>query len=174
MPPNHIGRHGNRHERPTGNSPEFRLGPRRRRAKPPPLHRNPTRLAVLSTGSAEALAPASSVLRRCGRRLRRITARTSEAIARAVTTDHTPLTAESDLSPKRGSARKPVSARGNTTKLMTRLTTSTIRIGAADSANGGNCSLRWPCVSSAGSKLSAFAARSRMICSSTFAGVAKL
>src|SRR5580704_8787335 len=99
----------------------------------------PTRLAVLRTGSAEAFAPASSVLRRYGRRPRRITTRTSEAIASAITTDHTPLTAESDVSPKWGSARKLVSARGNTTKLMMRLTTSTIKIGAADNANDGNC-----------------------------------
>src|ERR1700719_890730 len=56
----------------------------------------PTRLAVLSAGSTEALAPASRVLRRSGRRLRRISTRTTEATANAVTTDQTPLTAESE------------------------------------------------------------------------------
>src|SRR5215472_3515599 len=64
----------------------------------------PTRLAVLSTGSTEALAPASRVLRNSGRRLWWITARTNEAIVSAVTTDQAPLTAESAVSPNRGSA----------------------------------------------------------------------
>src|SRR5271167_2823169 len=59
----------------------------------------PTRLAVLSAGRTEALAPASRVLRNSGRRLRWTTARTSEAAASAVTTDQMPLTAESEVSP---------------------------------------------------------------------------
>src|ERR1700736_6734717 len=134
----------------------------------------PTKLAVLSTGSTEALAPASRVLRNSGRRLRWITARISDAIASAVTTDQAPLTAESEVSPNRGSARNPVYTRGSTNKLMRRLTTRTIRIGATDSAKDGNSLLRWPCGSSAGSKLSAFAARSRTNCSSVVTGVSVL
>src|SRR6516225_6937835 len=65
----------------------------------------PTRLEVLSTGSTDALAPASRVLRNSGRCLRRTRTMTSEATASAVTTDQTPLTAESEVSPYRGSAR---------------------------------------------------------------------
>ncbi len=110
---------------------------------------------------------------RC-RRLRKVNTRTSEAIASAVTTDQTPLTAASEVSPNRGSARKPVLTRGSTNRPMTRLTASTMRIGIVASTKGGNCSLRWPCVNSAGSKLSAFVARSRTNCSSAVACVLSL
>ena len=59
----------------------------------------PTRLATLSTGSTDALAPASMVSRRPGKR-RRLTAMTAMiAAASAVTTAHTPPTAESEVAP---------------------------------------------------------------------------
>src|ERR1700682_5103920 len=89
---------------------------------------NPTRLAVLSTGSTEALAPASRDLRNSGKRLRWISTRANEATANAVTTDQTPLTAASNVSPNRGSARKPVYIRGSTNRLLRRLTGGTMRV----------------------------------------------
>src|SRR5262245_42088455 len=66
---------------------------------------NPTRLATLTAGRTEALAPASMVLRRSGsrRQLRATTAAIAQASA--VATDQTPATADSVVVPHRVSAR---------------------------------------------------------------------
>src|SRR5260370_33219052 len=60
---------------------------------------NPTRLAVLRPGSTDELAPASRVLRNCGKRRRGISTTTTEASATPVTTDQTPRTATSGVWP---------------------------------------------------------------------------
>src|SRR5262249_9963682 len=82
----------------------------------------PTRLATLRAGRTEALAPASIVSRNDGRRLQFNAITTAIAVARATTTAHTPPTAESDVAPKRSSARKLVSSAGSTNRLIARLT----------------------------------------------------
>src|SRR5271167_2538263 len=53
----------------------------------------PTRLATLTAGSTDALAPASMLRRNAGRRLRLNTITVASAAASATTTDHTPATA---------------------------------------------------------------------------------
>src|SRR5258708_21572877 len=58
---------------------------------------NPTRLAVLTPGSTEEVAPASRVLRRWGKRLRWLTPMTNDAAASAATTDQSPLTATHEV-----------------------------------------------------------------------------
>ena len=63
---------------------------------------NPTRLATLTTGRTEALAPASMLSRSAGRRRKLIAIRTTMAAARAVTTAHTPPTAASEVAPHSG------------------------------------------------------------------------
>ena len=55
----------------------------------------PTRLATLNAGRADALAPASMVARSVGRREKLIARSTAMATASALTTAHTPPTADS-------------------------------------------------------------------------------
>ncbi len=98
---------------------------------------NPTRLATLMAGSAEALTPASMVTRKSGMR-RRLSRRTvAMAQERAVITDHTPLTPAAEVAPHRDSAKKPRSSRARTKSDKTRLTRMTTTIGAAAVAMGG-------------------------------------
>src|SRR5262249_45804782 len=82
----------------------------------------PTRLATLTTGSTDALTPASMLLRNSGNRLQLTAITVAIAQASAVATDHTPATAESDVPPQRGSARKVASIFGNTISDRIRLT----------------------------------------------------
>ena len=82
----------------------------------------PTRLATLSTGRAEALAPASTVSRSAGSRRWLNATRMRMAEISATITDQTPLTDESGMLPHRASARKLVSRRGSTHMDMARLT----------------------------------------------------
>ena len=84
-----------------------------------------TRLATLSAGSTEALAPASMVARNDGSRDQLIAITVTIAAASAVTTAHTPPTAWSDVAPQRSSARKDASRRGSTRNDITRLTSTT-------------------------------------------------
>src|SRR6187200_1683759 len=72
----------------------------------------PTRLATLKIGSTEALAPASMVARRVGRRRKLSTTTARIAAASATATDQTPATAESEVEPQRSSARYDTSRRG--------------------------------------------------------------
>src|SRR6202035_3676733 len=65
----------------------------------------PTRLATLRTGNTEALAPASIDARSDGSREKFTAIRTTTAAVKAVTTAHTPPTAESEVEPQAGSAR---------------------------------------------------------------------
>jgi len=65
----------------------------------------PTRLATLSAGSTEALAPASRLVRNEGRRRQLSAMDVAMAAASAVTTAQTPATAASDVAPQRCSAR---------------------------------------------------------------------
>src|SRR5205814_6805474 len=82
----------------------------------------PTRLATLTAGNTEALAPASMVARNAGSR-RWLTASTvTIAQASAVITAHTPPTAASDVPPQRASARKRVSTAGRISNDIARLT----------------------------------------------------
>src|SRR5215472_9683683 len=66
---------------------------------------NPTGLATLTAGSTDALAPASMLLRKSGRRPRLRSTSIAIAAASAVTTDHTPATALIEVPPQRVSAR---------------------------------------------------------------------
>ena len=97
----------------------------------------PTRLATLSAGRTEALAPASMVSRNAGRRARLMTTTVRIAAASAVTTAHTPPTAESEVGPHRSSARYDRSRRGSTTRDIRRLTQTTTRSGRTASTTGG-------------------------------------
>src|SRR5271167_4887241 len=97
----------------------------------------PTRLATLSAGRTEALAPASMVSRKAGRRVRLMSTTTRIAAASAVTTAHTPPTAESDVAPHRLSDRYDRSRRGSTTRDITRLTQTTTKSGRTASPTGG-------------------------------------
>ena len=101
----------------------------------------PTRLATLKAGRTAALAPASMLCRRLGRRRPVKSSSATIAAARATATDHTPPTAESEVAPQRGSARKAVSMRGRTTKDIRRLTATTTTSGRAASTMDGGVSL---------------------------------
>src|SRR3954447_803227 len=61
----------------------------------------PTRLATLTAGSTDALAPASRLARRSGRLRYRTATSVAIAAASAVTTAQTPATADSDVPPQR-------------------------------------------------------------------------
>src|SRR5262245_17312672 len=98
---------------------------------------NPTRLATLTAGKTEALAPASMLSRNAERRERLTAITVPTATASATTTDHTPLTADRDVAPHRSSARKDKSSRGNTTSDITRLTTTTTTSGNTADTMGG-------------------------------------
>src|SRR5262252_7441379 len=65
----------------------------------------PTRLATLSIGSTDALAPASPVCRSPSSRFQLTMTTVTIAANSAVTTAHTPPTAESEDAPNRSSAR---------------------------------------------------------------------
>src|SRR5262245_59919129 len=66
---------------------------------------NPTRLATLTAGRTEALAPASMVLRRSGNCPQLMATTVATAQASAVATDQTPATADNVVAPHCGSAR---------------------------------------------------------------------
>src|SRR6516164_6116893 len=78
----------------------------------------PTRLATLKIGRTDALAPASIVLRTSGKRRQLTTTTVTIAVIRALTTDHTPPTAASDVAPtapwpgttRRGLGERPTSS----------------------------------------------------------------
>src|SRR5580700_10895306 len=74
----------------------------------------PTRLATLKIGRTDALAPESIVSRTAGRRRQLATATTTIAVIRALTTDHTPPTAASEVAPNCSSARNDTSRLGRT------------------------------------------------------------
>src|SRR5262245_23498085 len=112
---------------------------------------NPTRLATLTAGRTDALAPASMVLRRSGSRPQLTATTVAIAQARANATDQTPATAESVVAPHRGSARKPASSLGSTMSDITRLTAITTTSGNAALVIVGSPAAEPPCVSSAGS-----------------------
>src|SRR5262245_51895492 len=97
----------------------------------------PTRLATDTIGSTEALAPASMVARKAGNRRTLIATTVSTAASSATATDHTPLTADSEVAPHRGSARNEASMRGRTTNDITRLTAITTISGRAARGIGG-------------------------------------
>src|SRR5262249_59640885 len=105
---------------------------------------NPTRLATLTAGRTEALAPASMLSRSDGRRLRLQRMTVTIAAASATTTDHTPATPEIEVAPQRSSARNEKSSRGNTTSDIKRLTRTTTTTGRAAEVIGGAESLRCP------------------------------
>src|SRR3974377_65057 len=87
----------------------------------------PTRLATLSAGSTEAVAPASTVSRNLGSRPKFNANTVIMAQASAVTTAQTPPTAARDVSPQRGSARNEVSSLGrmiNDIAMLTAITTT--------------------------------------------------
>src|SRR5438067_4631522 len=72
----------------------------------------PTRLATLSAGNTEALAPASMLCRSAGKRPQLQATTLAIAAASATTTDQTPATAASDVPPQRASARNEKSSLG--------------------------------------------------------------
>src|SRR5262245_48828912 len=100
----------------------------------------PTRLATLTIGSTAALAPASMVSRKVGRRLKLVAISTAIAAASATMTDQTPPTADSEVDPHCGSARKSAFILGRIAKDMRRLTNTTVARGSADRANDGGVS----------------------------------
>src|SRR5262245_3249086 len=128
----------------------------------------PTRLATLSAGRADALAPASTDWRNAGKRPRLQTTTTTMAAASATTTDQTPATAVIEVPPKRSSDRNEKSSRGKTRNDIVRLTATTTQSGNAASHVDGVASLWWPRWISAGSNSRAVVARSRT-CSSSAA-----
>ena len=101
---------------------------------------NPTRLATLITGSAEALTPASMVARRSG--MRRTLSASTVRMAQVSAVDDRPDAGDrgrrrpAPLAASPGSSR---SSRGRTISDRTRLTRMTTTIGAAAAANDG-----WP------------------------------
>ena len=97
----------------------------------------PTRLATLSAGSTEAFAPASMVSRNAGRRDRLTATTVTIAAASAVTTAHTPPTADSDVAPQRSCGQKETSRRGSTTRDIMRLTPTTTTSGKTARPTGG-------------------------------------
>ena len=131
----------------------------------------PTRLATLTIGSTEALAPASSVSRNVPSRVRFSTTSTTIAAISAVITDHKPLTPARDTPPHCGKARKLVSIRGRITNDMSRFTITSTASGNIATATLGSCGLCEPCLTSAGSKASEVVARSRTIGSSIAASI---
>src|ERR1700748_2140122 len=102
----------------------------------------PTRLATLTIGRTAAVAPASILARRVGRRLKLVAINTTIATASATMTDHTPPTAASDVAPHRSSLRKEASTFGRTAKDMIRLTKTTVTSGSAASTKGGSAGAR--------------------------------
>src|SRR6266851_2723668 len=113
---------------------------------------NPTRLATLNTGRTAALAPASMLSRNAGKRCQFATTTVTIAASSATITAQTPPTAESDVSPQRGSARNATSSLGRTTKDISRFTAITTISGAAANIMGGGAGTRRPWTISAGSK----------------------
>src|SRR5258705_5639126 len=91
----------------------------------------PTRLATETIGSTDALGPASMVARNAGNRRTLIATTVRTAASSATATDQTPLTADSEVEPHRGSARKDASIRGRTANDMIRLTAITTTSGKA-------------------------------------------
>ncbi len=83
------------------------------------------------------------------------------AAASAITTAHTPPTADSDVPPQRSSARKDESRRGSTTNDITKLTSTTTISGSTARPTGGAVVPCTPCGISAGSNSCAVVARSR-------------
>src|ERR1700752_4821675 len=125
----------------------------------------PTRLATLMIGSTAALAPASIVSRKVGRRLKLVATSTAIATASATMTDQTPPTAASVVEPHCGSARKVASILGRTRNDMIKLTNTTVTSGSAASANDGGAGACAPLALSPGSNSRAVVARSRTISS---------
>ncbi len=83
----------------------------------------------------------------------------------AVITDQTPVTADGDVPPHSGLARKLRSSRGNTMSDRTRLTRMTTTIGAPAAAIDGGAGAAVPWTISAGSNSRAVVARSRRVSS---------
>src|SRR3979411_1770654 len=79
----------------------------------------PTRLATLTAGNTEALAPASMLARSDGRRRQLTAMSVAIAQASATITAHTPATAGSEVAPQYSSARKEKSRRGRTSSDIT-------------------------------------------------------
>src|ERR1700721_553406 len=90
----------------------------------------PTRLATLSTGKTEALAPASILSRNFGNRARLARMRTRIAVASATATDHTPATADREVPPQRAASKKEKQRRGRTTSDIRRFTLTTTASGS--------------------------------------------
>src|SRR5215472_12712373 len=111
----------------------------------------PTRLATLTAGRTEALAPASMLWRSAGKRLllKRIT--TAIVTASATTTDQTPATAEIEVPPQRSSARYEKSSRGKMTRDIRKLTATTITSGSIATKTDGEASHFRPRCNSVGS-----------------------
>src|SRR5262249_53264774 len=97
---------------------------------------NPTRLATLSAGNTDALAPAVMLSRSPGSRRWLTEISVPIAAASATTTAHTPPTAASEVGPQRSSAKYETSRRGRTNIDITRLTPTTTTSGNAASAMG--------------------------------------
>src|SRR6516164_11085520 len=104
----------------------------------------PTRLATLSTGSTDALAPESMVSRKPGRRRQLIATTATIAAINAVTTDHMPATAESEVAPNSSLARNDTSRLGRITRVISTLTLTTTRSGNAAKPMDGASRLGWP------------------------------
>src|SRR5262249_52333067 len=104
----------------------------------------PTRLATLSTGSTDALAPESIVSRKLGRRRQLIATTVTIATISAVTTDHMPATAASEVAPKSSFARNDTWRLGRITRVISTLTPITTRSGNAAKPMGGASRLGWP------------------------------
>ena len=93
-------------------------------------------------GRTDALAPASMVLRRAGRRRHCSAMSTTIALASAMHTPHTPATLCSVMPPHLGSARKLASSRGKTITFITKLPPITTSSGNAAVRMPGNSLLR--------------------------------
>src|ERR1044071_5623141 len=93
----------------------------------------PTRLATLMIGSTAALAPASTFAVNVGKRLKLVATSTAIATASATITDQTPPTADSEVEPHCGSARKAALILGRMRNDMIRLTSTTVTRGSAAS-----------------------------------------
>src|ERR1700726_2936254 len=109
-------------------------------------------LADITTGrQVDAVAPASIVSRNAGRRARLTAITTITAAISAVTTAHTPPTAESEVAPNRSSARNETSRRGRMTSDISTLTLTTTRSGNAAKPIAGASRLGCPGWTSGGS-----------------------
>src|SRR5260370_2045589 len=97
----------------------------------------PTRLATLKAGRTAALAPASMLCRRLGRRRPVKSNSATIAAVRAAATDHTPPTAESGGAPRRAAATEPVSSPGSTPTGMKTLARATTPHGSDAHAHTG-------------------------------------